>query len=97
MVGLRQHDNLGSELTAAAINCACQSAAKSWRSGIPCGPDDVLAVPHQVDQQVEHLRLDGNGLGTPAQLAPVGIERMTGKQKLHVGSPKPDREAVLKE
>jgi len=35
--------------------------------------DDAVAALHQVNQQVEHLRFDGNGLGTAAQLAPVGI------------------------
>jgi hypothetical protein len=49
--------------------------------------DDAVAVLHQVNQQVEHLRLDGNGLGTAVQLSPVGIEHMTGKEKLHVGAP----------
>jgi hypothetical protein len=34
--------------------------------------DDAVAVLHQVDQQVEHLRLHRDGLGAAA-LAPVGI------------------------
>ena len=38
--------------------------------------DDAVAVLHQIDQQIEHLRLDGNGLGAAAQLAPVGIKHM---------------------
>ncbi len=59
--------------------------------------DDAVAVLQQVNQQVEHLRLDGNGLGTAAQLASVGIKRMIGKEKLHVGAPKSGCEAVLKE
>jgi hypothetical protein len=46
--------------------------------------DDALAVLHQVDQEVEHLRLDGNALDTAAQLATVGIKRMIVKEKLHV-------------
>src|ERR1700722_8258713 len=32
--------------------------------------DDAVAVLHQVNQQVEHLRLYGNKLGIAAQLAP---------------------------
>jgi hypothetical protein len=48
--------------------------------------DDAVAVLHQVDQQVEHLGLDGNGLGTAAQLAPVGIKPVIGKEKFHVAA-----------
>ena len=46
--------------------------------------DDAVAVLHQIDQQVEHLRLDGDSFGAAAQLAPVGVKRMIGKEKLHV-------------
>ena len=46
--------------------------------------DDAVAVLHQVNQQVEHLRLHGNSLGTAAQLPPVGIKPMIGKEKFHV-------------
>ena len=49
--------------------------------------DDAVAILQQVDQQVEDLRLDGNGLRTAAQLAPIGIKRMAGKEKLHVVAP----------
>ena len=49
--------------------------------------DDTLAVLHQVDQQVEHLRLDGNSVATAAELAPIGIKRMAGKKELHVAAP----------
>ena len=52
---------------------------------------------HQVNQQVEYLRLNGDGLGTAAQLAPVGVKRVIGKEKLHVGAPQPDCEAALRE
>jgi hypothetical protein len=38
--------------------------------------DDVFAVLHQVNQQVEHLRLDRNRLGIAGQLAPVDIQRL---------------------
>ena len=50
--------------------------------------DDAVAVLDQIDQQVEHLRLDGNRLRPAAQLAPVGIKRMIGKEKLHGYRPK---------
>ena len=45
--------------------------------------DDAIAVLHQVNQQVEHLRLDRDRLGAAAQLAPVGIKHMICKEKLH--------------
>ena len=38
--------------------------------------DDAVAVLHQVNQQVEYLRLDSNRLRIPAQLPPVGIKCM---------------------
>ena len=49
--------------------------------------DDAIAVLHKVDQQIEHLRLDGNGFGAAAQLAPVGVKHVIGKEKLHVAAP----------
>src|SRR5262249_11657175 len=48
--------------------------------------DDALAVRHEVDEQVEYLRLDGNRRRATAQLAPVDIKRMIGKEKLHFGA-----------
>jgi hypothetical protein len=42
-----------------------------------------VAVVHAIDQQVEHLRLDGNGIGTAAQLAAVDVKHMISKVKLH--------------
>jgi hypothetical protein len=47
----------------------------------------ALAVLHQIDQQVEHLRFDGNSVVTAAELAPIGIKRMAGKEELHVATP----------
>src|SRR5262249_57867891 len=49
--------------------------------------DNPVAVFHQANQQVEHLRLDGDGLGTPAQLSPVGVKRMIRKRKSHFAVP----------
>ena len=46
--------------------------------------DDVVAAFDQIDQQVEHLRLDGNRLGAAAQLPPVGVKPMIRKEKLHL-------------
>jgi len=59
--------------------------------------DDAVAVLHQVNQKVEHLRLDGDGLGAAAELASVGIKPMIGEDKLHVAAPNPDSRAALKE
>ena len=63
-----------------------------------------MAVLHQVDQQVEHLWLDGNRFGTAVKLAPLGIEGVIGKAKLHVvapvglrGRPYRDNQAHLKD
>ena len=49
--------------------------------------DDAIAVLNEANQQIEHLRLDGNGFGAAVQLTPVGIKPVIGKQKLHVAAP----------
>ena len=49
--------------------------------------DDTITVLHNVDQQVEYLRLHCNGFGAAAQLAPLDVKRMIGKDKLHVAAP----------
>ena len=46
--------------------------------------DDAVAVLHQVDQEVEDLRLHGNSFGAAAQLPAVGVKPMIGKEKFHV-------------
>ena len=46
--------------------------------------DHTVAVLDQVDQEVEHLRLNRNGLLTAAQLTAVGIQHMARKVKLHL-------------
>jgi len=51
--------------------------------------DDAIAVLHDVDQQVEYLRLHCNGFGASAQLPPFDIKRVIGKDELHV-LPPPD-------
>jgi hypothetical protein len=45
--------------------------------------DDALAVAHQKDQQIEHLRLDRDPLSPPPQFAAVDIQRMFGEFKPH--------------
>ncbi|HEX9211032.1 MAG TPA: hypothetical protein VF901_11015, partial [Bradyrhizobium sp.] len=42
------------------------------------------AVFHEVHDEIEDLRLHGNGNLLAAQLAPVGIEKVIPEQKLHV-------------
>ena len=49
--------------------------------------DDAIAVLDQADQQVQHLRLDGDRLGPATQLAPRCVKRVIGKDKLHVLPP----------
>jgi hypothetical protein len=49
--------------------------------------DDAVAVAQQVDQQVEHLRLDRNELRPAAQLAPLDIERVVAELEVHPSSP----------
>ena len=50
--------------------------------------DHAVAVLHQIDQQVEHLRLERDQIGAAPQLAPVGIKYMIFKVKLHVACPR---------
>src|SRR5207249_570280 len=45
--------------------------------------DDVVAVFDQVNQEIEHLRLDGDALAAAGQLTKVDIKYMVGKVKLH--------------
>ena len=45
--------------------------------------DDVVAVFDQVNQEIEHLRLDRDAFAAAGQLAKVDIKHMVGKVKLH--------------
>src|ERR1700682_2859248 len=56
--------------------------------------DDAVAVLHQIDQQIEHLRLHGNCCAAAEQLAAFCIKRMIVKDKMHVA---PRTASVLKE
>jgi hypothetical protein len=51
--------------------------------------DDVLAILHEVEQQVEDLRPNRDGLGMPGQLPPIGVERVLSEQILHFRAPSP--------
>jgi len=59
--------------------------------------DDAVAVLDQINQQIEYLRLDGNGLRTVAQLAPVSVKGMIIKEKLHGGPQRQVFDTALKE
>jgi len=37
-------------------------------------------MAYQVGQDVEHLRLDRNGLGSPTQFSAIGVERIIFKK-----------------
>ena len=45
--------------------------------------DNAVAILHQMDQEVEHLRLHGNPMTAPKQLAASDIKHMILKDKLH--------------
>src|SRR5258707_815951 len=50
--------------------------------------DNAVAVLHQENQYVEYLRLHCNRFGAAAQLTPVCVKRVIGKDKLHVENPR---------
>jgi hypothetical protein len=45
--------------------------------------DDALAILDQMQQEVEDLRPDRNPLGSPVQLAAVGVEQIVFEQEWH--------------
>src|SRR6185312_5195092 len=45
--------------------------------------EDAGAILHQMDQQIEHLRLQGDRLAAAKQFAPFGVKRMVVEAKLH--------------
>ncbi len=56
----------------------------------------MVAVLDQMDQEIEHLGLDRNRPQAVAQLPPVGVKPMIGKQKFHDIALDPTRRAGLK-
>lgn len=46
--------------------------------------DDPVTIFHEVDDEVENLRLHGNGNLLAAQLTPIGVEKVVPEHKLHV-------------
>src|SRR5215472_8373726 len=51
--------------------------------------DDVLAVPHQMQQQVEDLRSDGDRLSAARELPPVRVDHIVLERVLHVALSSP--------
>jgi hypothetical protein len=49
--------------------------------------DDVLAVPYQIEQQVEDLRPDSNRCGAPRELPSFRVEHVVLEPVLHFGPP----------
>ena len=49
--------------------------------------DHTVAVAHQIEQQIEHLRLDRDQLRAPPEFAAFRIKYMIFKTKLHVSRP----------
>jgi hypothetical protein len=56
--------------------------------------DDVLAVLHEVEQEIENLRADRHDLGIPGQLPPIRVERKVFEQVLHLRAPSPGSMAL---
>jgi len=49
--------------------------------------DDVIPIPDQVEQKIEHLRLDRHQFGAARQLTPVRVESMIAEQVTHSPAP----------
>src|SRR5215469_12103812 len=49
--------------------------------------DDPVAVPHQINQKIEDLRLDRDQIGAVSELAPVDVKAVFAKANFHDGSP----------
>ena len=49
--------------------------------------DDAVAILHQMDQKVEHLRLQRDAIPAAEQFVPFGIERVIAEKELHVATP----------
>jgi len=50
--------------------------------------DHALSILNQINQQIENLRPDGDLLGTSPKLAPVDIQDVVLKEKLHFDPPR---------
>ena len=50
-----------------------------------------MAVLHQINQQIEDLRLDRDLLGATPELAPVNVKQMIAKDKFQIRSSRAGR------
>ena len=54
-----------------------------WTATVIVFANDAVAVLQKVQQQIEHLRLDSDGLRSAAKFAAVAIKHMISKEQLH--------------
>jgi hypothetical protein len=80
-------DRLARRIDAAGEGCLRHDPAAPHRGDEIVLGDDAIAILNEANQQIEHLRLDGNGFRAAVQLTPVGVEYMVGKEKLHLLPP----------
>ena len=72
-------ERLSRSVNSAAQRCIRNNAALPDRGDEIVFADDTLTILYEVNQHVEHLRLDIDRLAAPEQLTPVGIKCMIGK------------------
>jgi hypothetical protein len=48
--------------------------------------DDAIAVLHQINQEVEHLRFERDQLAATPEFAPVEVKHVIAEAKLQIGS-----------
>ena len=49
--------------------------------------DQAVPILQKIEQHIEYLGLNGNGLGTEAKFAPVRVNYVVCKNKMHVAAP----------
>ena len=74
------------------VNAACQGCIRDDAAAPDCCDEfvlahDVIAVLHQINQEIENLRFYRNRFSAAAEFATAGIENVIGKDKLHVVAP----------
>ena len=73
---------------AAAQRRFSNDAPVPYRRGKIIVADDTMAVAYQIGQDIEHLRLGSDGLGSPTQVPATDVERITLK-KVDQSTPRP--------
>jgi hypothetical protein len=68
-------------------NSVIEGKSLNVRSSAVILGDDALAVAHQMNQHIEHLRPDRDRLGSAAELPPIRIEHVLSEHNLHGGAP----------